>query len=101
MRWLQIPVVEGFVIVGRDGAVQVMEDEVGTREAARLIGCSVRHVQAMCDEGKIVEGRDWRKLPGPGRGFKHYRIRSAAVLALRASWDTEVSEPQSRGRLQF
>ena len=101
VRWTQIPVVNGDVIVRRDGKMLVLEDEVVTSEAARLIGCSVRHVQQMCDEGQLAEGRDWRKLPGRGRGFRHYRIRAAAVLALRVAGDAVDSEPQSRGRTRF
>lgn len=80
MRYALIPIVDGDIIVRRDGTVQVLEDEVGTREAARLIGCSRRHIQQMCDEGRLVEVRDWRKVFG-GRGG--YRIRRAAVMALR------------------
>jgi hypothetical protein len=97
VRWLQIPVVNGDVIVRRDGSLAMLEDEVGTREARDLLRCSVRHVQQLCDEGRLVEGRDWRKLTSCG-GRGAYRIRTAALLALRLSGDTESSEPNRSGR---
>ncbi len=100
VRWMQVPVVDGDVIVRRNGTWQLLEDEVGTAEAARLIGCSIRYVQTMCDEGRLAEGWDWRKIPGSGIK-RQYRIRRAAAMALRLSRDTEASEPQSRGRLHF
>jgi hypothetical protein len=100
VRWLQIPVVNGDVIVRRDGSMAVLEDEVGTSEAKDLLGCSVRHVQELCDEGRLVEGGDWRKLPSRGRRGV-YRIRTAALLALRLSGDTESSEVKRGGRIQF
>ena len=82
-RWIQVPVVDGDVMVRRDGTMQVLEDEVNTREAARLIGCSIRHVQAMCDEGMIAEG-DWRRLPSCDR-VGQYRIKRDAVLRIGES----------------
>ena len=54
------------------------EDEIGTPEAARILGCSTRRVVALCDEDILREGEDWRRI-GP-RGF--YHIKRAAVLRL-------------------
>jgi hypothetical protein len=99
-RWIQIPVVDGDVVIHRDGKLVLLEDEVASREAAELLGCSVRHVQQLCDEGRLVEGQDWRKLTSRGaRG--EYRIRRAAVLALRLAADTVASQPPRGGRIHF
>lgn len=83
LRQIWIPIVKGDVLVRADGRLYVFEEEVGTAEAARVLHCSIRHVQAMCDEGRLVEGRDWRKLPGKARGFREYRIRRRALVELR------------------
>ena len=55
------------------------DEEIGTAEAAKIIGVSVRRVQQMCDEGPLVEGRDWRRPIGNG----FYKIKRAS--AIRAS----------------
>lgn len=63
-------------------------DEITTTEAAEILGLSQRRIQEICDEGiLLVEGRDWHKLPAvPGaRSGGHFRIRRAAVVALRGS----------------
>ena len=83
MRQIWIPVVKGDVLVREDGSLHVFEEEVGTAEAARLLHCSIRHVQSMCDEGRLVEGRDWRKLPGHAKGFRKYLIRVGAIERIR------------------
>jgi excisionase family DNA binding protein len=99
-RWIQIPVVNGDVIVRRDGSMAVLEDEVATSEAAEMLGCSRRYIQQLCDEGKLLEGRDWRKVFAQGaRG--RYRVRRAAVLDLRFAADTVASQPPRRGRIHF
>lgn len=70
------------------------DDEIGTAEAARIIGVSQRQVTKYCDEGVLVEGQDWRR---PGRaleerpetearktvGVGNYRIKRAAALRIR------------------
>ena len=78
MRWTQVPV--GVrVIVHADGSQAVFEDEITSREAAKLLGIGLRQVQAICDLGKLNEGTDWRKMPGPnGR----YHLKRSAVLKL-------------------
>jgi hypothetical protein len=99
-RWLQVPVVNADVIIRRDGSMAVLEDEVSTSEVAKLLGCSVRHVQSLCDDGRLVEERDWRKLTSRGaRG--EYRIRRAAVLNLRLPSDTAASQPSRGVRIHF
>jgi excisionase family DNA binding protein len=55
---------------------------IGTREAAKLLGCSMRHVQAMCDEGRLAELQDWRKTCTLG-GRGNYRIRREAIERIR------------------
>jgi hypothetical protein len=100
VRGLQIPVVPGDVIVRRDGSMAVLPDEVASSEAAKLLGCSIRYVQTLCDEGKFQEGRDWRKLPGHGVK-SHYRIRRGAVLAMRISGDAGTNAPLRGGRNHF
>jgi hypothetical protein len=89
-RWLQVPVVNADVIIRRDGSMAVLEDEVSTSEVAKLLGCSVRHVQSLCDDGRLVEERDWRKL-----------TRRAAVLNLRLPSDTAASQPSRGVRIHF
>jgi hypothetical protein len=81
-RWTRIPVVDGLVVVNRDGSVWVWSDEISTREAAQMLGCSVRHVQAMCDYGVFRECTDWRRNPVPpgGRRGGVYRIKRESVL---------------------
>lgn len=54
------------------------EDEVGTAEAARILGCEPDWVGRLCDQGKLLEGRDWRRIGERG----NYRIKRAAVIAL-------------------
>jgi hypothetical protein len=51
--------------------------------AARILGCSVRSVQRFCDEGVLIQGKEWRKVPGLGQAGKSYQIKRAAALRLR------------------
>lgn len=84
-RWTQIPVVDCDVIVRPNGEKLILEDEVGTAEAARIIGCAPRTVQAMCDEGVLLEGIEWRRIPGRrSREGKVYRIKRSAALSFRS-----------------
>jgi hypothetical protein len=61
------------------------EQEIGTREAAKLLGCSQRTVQQKCDEGVLKEGVEWRKLRSRCQESSHYRIKLEAVLRLKGS----------------
>ena len=72
--WRQIP--SNAVVI--EGKVIPVEEEVGTSIAAKLLGLSQRRVQAMCDEGILEEGRDWRRPPTI-TGFSHYLIRRTAL----------------------
>jgi hypothetical protein len=64
------------------GKPMIQEDEIGTAEAARIIGLSQRRVIAMCDEGVFVEGRDWRRPPGAQRAG-NYKIKRMAAERIR------------------
>ena len=68
---------DGSILV-RAGVPGVLngEDEVGTAEAARIIGCSRDYVGRLCDLGTFVEGVDQRRIGCRG----NYRIKRAAVL---------------------
>jgi hypothetical protein len=77
--WVKIPQGDGAFLVKPAPAVVV--DEIGTREAAQILGLSQRRVQALCDEGVLVEGKDWRRNPASKRGA--YRITRSAVIGLR------------------
>jgi len=81
---MRVPVVGDPLIVNPDGTMEVMEPEIGTIEAARLLSCAPRTVQAMCDEGRLVEGNDWRKLRVRG-GRGHYRIKVSSLLRIKRS----------------
>ena len=85
---MQIPLGNRGVVVEPDGTKIVLEEEVGTADAARILGCSVRKIQEMCDEGVLREGADWRKLPGKGgQNGTFYRIRRQAAVGFRHSGD--------------
>ncbi len=60
-------------------------DVIGTREAAKLLGVSVRTVQLWVENGSL----DAWKTPG-----KHRRIFRSSVEALLAKRDADKSEPQ-------
>ena len=68
---------DGSILV-RAGVPVILngEDEVGTAEAARIMGCSRDYVGRLCDEGIFVEGVDQRRIGKRG----NYRIKRAAVL---------------------
>lgn len=55
------------------------EDEISTNEAASILGCSSHWVGQMCDQGRLEEGKDWRRIGTRG----NYRIKRASILALR------------------
>lgn len=54
------------------------DTHVGTVVFARLINRSPRRVQMMCDEGILVEGRDWWRAGR--RGWYVLRRRSAMEI---------------------
>lgn len=70
-----------LAIVEPDGTIAVLPDCVTSEEAATMLGCSVRCVQEMCDQGALVEGRDWRKIWATG-GRGRYRISREAIARL-------------------
>ena len=79
--WMRIPQANGEYIL-KPGKPVVEETEIGTGEAAKLLGLSQRRVNEMCDEGIFVEGRDWWRPPGRSRNGR-YHLKRAAVLRLR------------------
>ena len=80
-RWVQIPPCSRAVLVEPDGQQIVLEEEIGTKEAAVIMDCSRRRVQWLCFDGWLQEGNEWRQLTGRGgSGGKVYRIRRSAVL---------------------
>lgn len=73
------PLPGGGVQVKPGKAVELTE-WIGVREGARLLGLSMRRVEAMCDEGALKEGTEWIR---PGGGVKregNYKISRAAVM---------------------
>ncbi len=77
IRSVAVPQGDGSVRIAPDWPVVVAE-EISTTLAAHILGLSQRRVQAMIDEGKFVEGKDWTQPGGP-RG--RYFLKLAAVLA--------------------
>ncbi len=85
MGWLRVPQPDGSILLKPCRTVTVVADEVGTREAAQILGVTANTVRMYCDAGTLVEGKDWRRnpsLPGSGHGGS-YRIRREAVMRLR------------------
>lgn len=84
VRWCRVPKVtrRTLAVLDPEYKLELLPDEIGTREAAEILHCSIRSVQAMCDEGRLMEGRDWRKLRCHG-GRGKYLITREAVLRLR------------------
>ena len=82
-RWVQAPLVNQrtLAVLGPDGKVEILPDCLTTREAAEVLEVSVRTVQAMCERGIFVEGREWRKICTQARG--DLRISREAVLQER------------------
>jgi len=70
---------DGSLIV-RAGKPVVLggEDEIGTAEAGRIMGCTGDWVAELCDRGVLKEGDDWRRIGGRG----NYRIKRASIIAL-------------------
>jgi len=62
------------------GQIFTLHAEIGTAEAAQVLGCHQITVAKMCESGKLREGADWRRLSA-GRG--PYLIRREAILEMR------------------
>lgn len=72
---------DGSVVV-RAGKPEVLrgDDEITTRQAAGILDCSIDWVARMCDQGRLIEGRDWKRVGKRG----NYRIKRASIMNLRA-----------------
>lgn len=72
--------VDGSVTV-RPGKAVVLagEDWLTTSEAGKILGVTSDWVGRLCDQGKLEEGRDWRRISPRS----NYKIRRASVLKLR------------------
>ena len=68
-----------------NGKVFPLQDELTTRQAAKVLGVSLRRMQAICDEGRLLEGTDWRKIDA-GTSAR-YHIKRDSVLRLRLGPD--------------
>ena len=82
--WRRVPLgVRMLAIIEPDGRIEVLPDFLTTAEAAVLLKCSIRKVQAMCDEGVLVEGREWLKTCTRG-GRGDYRISRDGLLRVNS-----------------
>jgi hypothetical protein len=79
--WMKQHQADGSIIY-RPGTPVELADEIGTREAAKICGLSQRRINAMCDEGVLLEGRDWWRPPGSRRNG-NYRIKRAAIWRIK------------------
>ena len=73
--WVKTPQPDGSIIF-RAGKAQILEKLVGTNEASRISGMSMRWVQNECDLGRFTTARK--------TGLKarsHWKIERAEVLA--------------------
>jgi Helix-turn-helix domain len=82
-KWRQVP--EFALIV--NGQVIELHEEIGTRQAARLLRCHPATVVKMCDTGKLRQGFDWRKLPSSPNG--PYLIREGSIMELLQQREAE------------
>lgn len=80
------------------------EDEIGTGEAAKIIGVSQRTVIHYCDNGVLQEGIDWRRpgrelaarpedVGGKTSGVGNYKIKRAAALRIGGHQITDKDHP--------
>lgn len=82
--WVRVPQPNGDVLL-KAGKPVVLEDEIGTREAARILGLNQRTVERYCESGVLVEGMDWWQppaRPGSPKGGM-IRIKRTSVMRLR------------------
>jgi len=87
LRWTEVPLTDCLITYASPGSKPVivpLADELTARQAAHILGISVRRIQSLCDEGTLLEGRDWRKKTGAGPNG-HYAIKRSAIIALRTS----------------
>jgi excisionase family DNA binding protein len=98
-RWTQVPLVSDPVLITPDGEKIVLWAGLKASEAAKLLGCHIRTVQAMCDEGRLEENKEWRRIPSRGM-IGRYRIRREAIDRLLAdpNWRPRGSRPPKRQR---
>ena len=89
-RFMRIPVVNYPLLVEPNCGAVLLDGDIGTAEAAQILGCSVRHIQVLCHVGVIKEEKEWHKRPGRAFGGKVYRIKRSAVLRLR------LGDPEAR-----
>lgn len=75
---IRLPQSDGSVLF-KPGRGQVLDPEVSTAEAARLLGLSQRHIEFQCAAG------DFKTAYKPGgRPRSKWRIRRAEVLARKS-----------------
>lgn len=79
--WVRLPLPNGEFLM-RPGKPVMLEEEIGTREAAALLKVSQRTVEAYRDQGVLKEGTDWRRNPTIVRPGKYW-IKRTAVMRLR------------------
>lgn len=77
---VRVPQPDGSLLI-RPGKPVVLqgEDEIGSAEAASMLGCTVDWIGRLCDRGTLVEGRDWTRIGERG----NYRIKRSSVIRLK------------------
>ena len=77
---INIPQPNGDILI-RAGKPVVLggENEITTAAAAAILGCGPDWVGRLCDNGRLVEGEDWRRIGD--RGI--YRIKRSSILKMR------------------
>ena len=85
VKWMEVPIRGAAILIThlQNGGTKttVFEREIDVGQAAQLLGKSKRRIQAMCDEGVLREGRDWRKSDPRPSG--RYLIKFDSVMRLR------------------
>jgi hypothetical protein len=74
---------------GAAAASSVLSSEwIPTASVAKLTGYSQRHIRALCDQGFLIEGREWKQRPPcPGcRQGGRILIRRSALKKLETEW---------------
>ena len=74
---VRVPQPDGSILM-RAGKPVVIEDEIGTTEAARLLGLSQRTIELQCEDGSFKSAFK----PGGKPGSK-WRLSRAEVMARR------------------
>lgn len=78
---IRIPLPDGGFIL-KPGQPVFEEEEIGTRAAAQILGLSQRRVNDMCEDGILLEGRDWWRPPGHKRRGQ-YHLKRTSVMRLK------------------